>query len=193
MTKRKTFLYMLLAASSLLFPAPGSAADFSKVDLNAWLRIRFTRYDVGLTSLGGPRENLDDGSILITKGGGAFLEASNRSNPLGAPEPFGTLIMRGVGTAAERSKLAAAVQKAQLGIRQDCFSLRGDNLTWVHDVIWYGRGSRRQQFRVVFQSEPNETLPECPKVVVDLIFAVDAFLAAVRNHPTTEELSTPPR
>lgn len=193
MAKQNALLLVPLAAS-LLLPTSSTAADFSKIDLNALLRVRITRYNVSFSSPAGPGESLADSNALITKGGGAFLEASSRSNPLGAPEPFGTFVMRGVATAAERARLAAAVQKAQPGIQRDCFwLLSGDDLIWDHDVIWYGKGSRRNQFRVVFRNEPDETLPECPKAVVDLVNAVDALLSAVGSHRDTEFLSTPPR
>lgn len=191
MAKQTAPLLALLATCSLLFPVPVQPADFSRIDLNALLRIRYSRFDVGLPPLGGPRESLADADILITKGGGVFLEATSRENPLGTPEPLDTFIMRGIATAVERSKFATALQKAQPGIQRDCVSVTDRERMWIHEFIWYGRGSRRQQFRVLVQNQSDGSLPACPKEVVDLIFAAEALLSDVRSHRDTETLFNP--
>lgn len=188
----KNFLILAVIAAALLLPwSRGSAraADFSKVDLQPWIQYRYTLHDVGSTQIGGLRESFEDGSVFITKGGGVFAEDSERSNPVGFPEPYRTAITRGIATSAERSSLAASVEQARTGLQTDCVFVRDPDQLWEYEILWYGRQGRRNKFRVFFRNQVNEPLPPCPEAVLNFIFAVGRLLSDVRSHPDTEVIS----
>jgi hypothetical protein len=189
---KKRLILAFIATTPLFSWGRAQAADFSKVDLQPWIRYWYTRFDVGLPPLGDLRESYQDGSVFITKGGGVFTEGSERSNPVGLPEPFRTSIMRGIATSAERSSLALLIEQARLGVQTDCVSVTSSDQLWEYEILWYGRQGRRNEFRVFFRNQANETLPPCPRTVIAFIFNTDSLLSDVRSHRDTEVLSGGP-
>jgi hypothetical protein len=189
--KRLNLTFIATVATVLLLPwSSAYAADFSNIDLQPWVRYRYTLFDVGENQFGELRESLLDGSVLITKGGGVFREDSERSNPVGLPIPYATGVLRGIATPVERSSLAVSIGQALVGIQTDCVSVSGPGQLWEYEIVWYGRQGRRNKFRVFFRNQANEPLPPCSQAVIDFVFAVDRLLSRVSSHPDTEIIST---
>jgi hypothetical protein len=189
MLGKHLILALFITTASLLSCGKAQAADFSRVDLQPWIRYRYALYDIGESQFGELREFFQDGSAFITKGGGVFWDVNERANPVGLPVPYVTGVARGIATSAEMSALAMSAEQARTRIQTDCVNVSSPGQLWEYEIIWYGRQGRRNKFRVFFRNQVNESLPPCPQAVIDFVFAVDQLLSNVRSHPDTEIIS----
>lgn len=173
----------------LLSPLEIAAAgpDYSDVDLRAWIRVHTERAGVGHSP--SPGEYVSDDDVLVTKGGALFSNASVRSDPVGLPTEFETVVVRGLGTPGERSNLAAAIGLAQLGVQEDC-SIAGDpGVPAKHEITWYGKSPRRHAF-TIRTVDGNVERPTCPTTLSRFLVALGLFHIRVLEHPDTEVLSS---
>jgi hypothetical protein len=182
---------LLLLTVFLAVPVTGTAADFSRVDLQPWLRIRTSTF-FRAASQGDLLEGQVDRDVYVTKGGALFVSASLRGHPVNAPTPFSTEILRGIGTAAERQTLGTAVTRAEIGFQIDCQLTPSPGNSERHEIIWYGKGTRRNRFVVFLHGTQDPVLPVCSPEVFQLISALITFESAVAVHPDSEVLRSPP-
>jgi hypothetical protein len=185
---RKHLMIVLIFATTLLPSGRAQAADFSNVDLQPWIRYRYTLYDIGEDQFGQRRIFSQDGSVFVTKGGGVFWDVNERDHPVGLPIPYTTGISRGIATSEEMRALAVSAEEARIGVQTDCVDAASPGQLWKFEVIWYGRQGRRNQSHVFFRHQENEPLPACPQAVVDFIFDVFSLISSVGAHRDTEIL-----
>jgi hypothetical protein len=184
--KARGLLFLILLAAS----SAAEAADFTKVDLRPWIRVRASYFFHGAPQLQ-EIEGLQDRDAYVTKGGALFTSSSARNHPVAAPEPFSTEILRGVGTAAERQALATALIKAEIGFQTDCQLAPSPGASNRVEIIWYGKGIRRNRFVVFVHNVEDPAVPRCSSGVFDLLVALGTFESAVARHPDSEVLRSP--
>lgn len=182
---------LVLLAISLAAPAVADAADFTRVDLRPLLRVRVMKY-----SRVAPQilevEGLEDRDVFVTKGGGLFTSFSHRSHPVNSPQPFSSTIFRGVASPVELKALNMALEGATIGVQTNCQLAPMPGHSQRHEIIWYGRETRRNQFVVFLHSSEDPSLARCPAGVFDFLVALGVFESAVASHPDSEVLHTPP-
>lgn len=85
------------------------------------------------------------------------------------PFPFIAFLSAGRMTADSFASLQRAMGDAQIGVRGDCLVTLDPLLGQPHlRITWFGRGGRRNTFRV----ETAGSTPPCPDAVLPLVLAI---------------------
>lgn len=180
-------LGLILACS-----AGSAAVDLSKVDLRPLLRIHASR-----TSAQDPANPFPIGNgsfddlLFISKGGATISVVSEQ----GGTSPFHARIVRGIGSKQDLAAFKAELTAARIGFQTDC-SLSGvvelqSETRGPYEITWYGQGTRRNGFTVVFFGKAEiPPHPLCPPEVRLLLDAIREFVFEVELEPDSEILSS---
>ncbi len=168
----RSFAYVL----SLALVSAGLAASVASAqtpDVHALIRLRT---DVTVS-------NPDQGTVLhleslkfVSRGGYTFSFSSATGN-IGPPFTSAGA-GRGFADAAERAAFRGALTRYRIGVQRDCRDL--DPSRFGHtEVVWNGRGVRRNQFTVYFGDAGPPGLPPCSPDIDLLLLEIGSFVDIV--------------
>jgi len=177
---------MLLAS----LPIMGASVDFSRVDLDPFLRIhasrQFAAYPPDPFGLG---SGAYDDVILVSRGG-ATVSVHTDLTSLAAY----SLLVRGIGTSGELSKLKRILTSSRVGVQRPCALLgQGEAVETrgSYELTWYGQGRRRNNFTVIlFGASEIPSLPLCSPEVARIIEAIGSYALSVERDPKSEVLNS---
>jgi hypothetical protein len=184
---KRTLPLVLIAA---LAPAAAAAqGPACRVDLQTLLSVHASRRFEVRTLPGRlpppPAQITED--VLVSQGGAA--SALRTLQTLCCDIPDVKRFASGISDRADLVQLRDLLASARVGFLRDCViendltTPTGGRVLGTYEATWYGRGSRRNRFTVVFADAGTTALPKCGPEIQELIDGVKAFADALAEDP----------
>lgn len=166
----------------VMLSSPIYAQPFSRADLSPFIRLHANRLSSDI--FGNTR--VEDIDYTVTRGGALNAIESSR---FGNGE-FTTLFVRGVGTPNALNSLKRTITKNQIGLLKSCEIDNGPWFTSSYELIWYGKGGRRNAFNIYYAPIGSTGLPACPSGVDAIVGAINDYFVHVVTKPDSETLGS---
>ncbi len=166
----RSFAYVL----SLALVSAGLAASVASAqtpDVHALLRLRT---DVTITDPFNGSALRIEATEFVSRGGYTFL-ASTSDDRVGSSS---AVAGRGFAETTERNILREALTRYRIGFQVDCRHPEANRVGYT-EVIWNGRGERRNQFTVYFGDAGPTDLPPCAPEIELLLLEIGSFVDIV--------------
>ena len=176
--RRAVFLLVVVLAQDSLAQ---TIVDLTKADLRPLVQMRSAL--VLRENIIVPIEIHEDENLFISQGGATISTLVQRRE-----QSVNSQLLRGLATSSQLAAFKNALAQSRVGVQDDCEAVTSPRgTTGFIEVIWYGKGTRRSSFRIVFVPEPA-SLPECPAAVANLFIEFMNYRGRVMGNPDTEVL-----
>ena len=129
--------------------------------------------------------------LFVSVSGATQAVSTSRIEPPISPEDldFRTILLRGIGSGERLAALRTALAAAQVGFQSSCDTF-SEGIRGRYEIVWYGRGRRRNDFTINYRAAGEAAERECPAAVIALVGEVNEYYRSVLRDSDSEVLTS---